>query len=222
MSPGLTYPLAGGLGGLAWASALRGWMVELAGPTESEVTWLTFLLVLSPGTMVGVAFGRAAHLRSAGRQASRAIVLAPLLLASAILDHQPSSPPERAAARFSLSPPCWPEATRSATPDGPPHGSRLPRSRSSAWVRCSRSAPWRPHSPRPAGSGSPCSVPHSSHSPASPHLCPTHALDSRRIPPRNKPSKDSDEVKLNRPGMSGDFGLPRVLRSRDWLDLMPR
>ena len=88
MSPGLAYPLLGGLGGLAWACALRGWMVELAGPTESEVTWLTFLLVLLPGTLVGVAFGWAAHLRASGRQASRAIVLAPLLLASAILDPQ--------------------------------------------------------------------------------------------------------------------------------------
>ncbi|MDQ3274524.1 MAG: hypothetical protein M3Q39_05705, partial [Actinomycetota bacterium] len=88
MSPGLANPLLGGQGGLACASALRGWMVELAGPSESEVTWLTFLLVLLPGTLVGVAFGRAAHLRAAGRHASRALVLAPILLASAILDPQ--------------------------------------------------------------------------------------------------------------------------------------
>src|SRR6058998_693371 len=63
---GTSY-LVGGISGLAWSAALRGWMVEIAGPAQSQVTWLTFPLLVLPGTAVGVAFGRAAYLRTHGR-----------------------------------------------------------------------------------------------------------------------------------------------------------
>lgn len=84
-SAAASYALLGGLCGLTWASALRGWMVELARGT-SEVTWLTFALLLLPGTVVGVLLGRAAYQRAAGLSSSRWLILAPVLLAAAIAD----------------------------------------------------------------------------------------------------------------------------------------
>jgi hypothetical protein len=79
------YLVVGGLCGLAWAAALRGWMVQLAG-TQSTFTWLTFLLVLLPGVAVGSLLGRAAYLRVNGVRLPRALIFAPVLFAGALLD----------------------------------------------------------------------------------------------------------------------------------------
>jgi hypothetical protein len=83
------YLIAGGIGGLAWASAMRGWMAQLAmgmPHSHSHVTWLTLALVLMPGVGVGTLLGRAAYLRHAGLPASRGLVLAPVIFGSALLD----------------------------------------------------------------------------------------------------------------------------------------
>jgi hypothetical protein len=81
------YAGLGGLGGLAWAAALRGWMAQLAGH-ESSVSWLTFLLVLLPGVAVGMLLGWAAYLRANRLPQPRRLVFAPVLFASALLDPQ--------------------------------------------------------------------------------------------------------------------------------------
>lgn len=83
------YLLGGGLCGLAWSSALRGWMAQLADGmpnSHSEVTWLTLVLVLIPGSVVGALLGYSAHLRAEGRRVSRWLILSPALFASALLD----------------------------------------------------------------------------------------------------------------------------------------
>lgn len=59
--------------------------MQLAGH-ESTFTWLTFLLLLLPGALVGGSLGRAAHDRRTGVPSPRGLVFAPLLLASALLD----------------------------------------------------------------------------------------------------------------------------------------
>lgn len=82
-----TYVAIGGLCGLAWAAALRGWMAQLArGESESVVTWLTLLLVLLPGLAIGALLGWSAYLRATGVRSSRWLVFAPVLFASALLD----------------------------------------------------------------------------------------------------------------------------------------
>ena len=83
------YLLVGGICGLAWSSALRGWMAQLADgmpSSHSEVTWLTLVLVLLPGTIVGALLAYSAYLRAVGRPVSRWLVLSPALFASALLD----------------------------------------------------------------------------------------------------------------------------------------
>jgi hypothetical protein len=84
-SPAVPYLVVGGLGGLTWAASLRGWMSELV-PGESAFTWLTFALLLLPGVLVGVLFGRAMYLRSTGGRVDRRLVFAPVLLLTALLD----------------------------------------------------------------------------------------------------------------------------------------
>ena len=79
------YLVIGGLCGLAWAAGLRGWMAELAGG-GSQITWLTLVLVLLPGTIIGALFGWSAYLRSKGVRGSRWLVFSPVLFASALLD----------------------------------------------------------------------------------------------------------------------------------------
>jgi hypothetical protein len=87
MTPRTTYVAVGSLCGLAWAAALRGWMAQLArGESESVVTWLTMVLVLLPGLVIGALLGRSAYLRSRGLRGSRWLVLSPILFASAPLD----------------------------------------------------------------------------------------------------------------------------------------
>jgi hypothetical protein len=80
------YLVVGGLCGLAWAAGLRGWMAELAGASGSNVTWLTLVLVLLPGTIIGALLGWSAYLRSKGVRGSRWLVFSPVLFASALLD----------------------------------------------------------------------------------------------------------------------------------------
>ena len=83
------YVVAGGICGLAWAASLRGWMAELANGSPgngSEVTWLTLVLVLLPGTVVGALHGYAAHRHATERPVQQWLVLTPLVLASALLD----------------------------------------------------------------------------------------------------------------------------------------
>jgi hypothetical protein len=81
--------LVGGICGLAWSSALRGWMAQLADGmpnSHSEVTWLTLFLVLLPGTIVGALLAHSAYLWQGGRPGSRWLVLSPALFATALLD----------------------------------------------------------------------------------------------------------------------------------------
>ncbi|QZY28187.1 hypothetical protein [Nocardioides coralli] len=75
----------GSAAGLAWAGALRGWMVLLVGD-DSEMTWRTPAYVLAPGAVVGGLLGWASDLRAAGRQPPRALQLAPAVFAVALVD----------------------------------------------------------------------------------------------------------------------------------------
>jgi hypothetical protein len=85
-SAGWGTPVAlGGLCGLTWTAALRGWVVQLAG-SEPSFSWLTFLLLLLPGVAVGMLLGWAAYLRVNGMRQPRWLVFAPVLFASALLD----------------------------------------------------------------------------------------------------------------------------------------
>ncbi len=79
------YVWLGGFCGLAWAAALRGWMVQLAAGASS-FSWLTFLLLLLPGVAVGMLLGWAAYLRASGLRPPRRLIFAPVLFASALLD----------------------------------------------------------------------------------------------------------------------------------------
>jgi len=77
---GVPFALAGAGCGLAWASALRGWMVAVAG-SESKVTLAgTVGGVLAPGTVVGGLLGWAEWRRRAGRPPSGWLVASPTLL----------------------------------------------------------------------------------------------------------------------------------------------
>jgi hypothetical protein len=78
------HVLVGALVGLAWAAALRAYMVEIAGP-GSRVEWLgTFAVILLPGVLVGALLGWAEVLRrSGGRRGWRWVAAAPLLFAIA-------------------------------------------------------------------------------------------------------------------------------------------
>src|SRR5919202_360445 len=50
--------------GIAWAAALRGWMIQMAGPGQSQFSWYgTFGLLIAPGAVVGAAFGYAEYRR---------------------------------------------------------------------------------------------------------------------------------------------------------------
>jgi hypothetical protein len=83
------YLIIGGICGLAWAAALRGWMAQLANgmpDSPSQVTWLTLVLILLPGVAVGAVLGLAAYLRATGRPEARWLIFTPVLLASALLD----------------------------------------------------------------------------------------------------------------------------------------
>lgn len=79
--------LVGTVVGLTWAAGLRVWMAQLVGE-ESTVGWLTLALVLLPGAGVGALLGWATGLRAEGLASPRWVVLAPALLAVALLDPQ--------------------------------------------------------------------------------------------------------------------------------------
>jgi hypothetical protein len=66
--------------GLAWAAALRGYMMQLAGPASGFTFGGTFGIILPAGAGVGALLGWAEYQRREGRQ-YRALIAAPLLLA---------------------------------------------------------------------------------------------------------------------------------------------
>jgi hypothetical protein len=78
--------LVGGVCGLAWAAALRGFMAEVAGP-QTGVHWMgTFGWILAPGLLTGMLLGWAEHVRTTGgRRGWRWLALAPLLFAGVLL-----------------------------------------------------------------------------------------------------------------------------------------
>ena len=89
---GLRWVLAGGIVGLAWACALRGFMAEVAG-AESGVDWVgTFVFILLPGLVVGGLLGWAAHLRRAGDPRYRRRLACSPLLFAAVLVSDPRDP----------------------------------------------------------------------------------------------------------------------------------
>lgn len=76
----------GGVCGLAWAAALRGFMAQVAG-AESGVSWGgTFGWIPLPGVVTGLLLGWAEYLRrTGGRRGWRWLALSPLLFASVLL-----------------------------------------------------------------------------------------------------------------------------------------
>jgi hypothetical protein len=76
----------GGVCGLAWAAALRGFMAQVAG-AESGVSWSgTFGWILLPGVATGMLLGWAEYLRRiGGRRGWRWLALSPLLFASVLV-----------------------------------------------------------------------------------------------------------------------------------------
>lgn len=86
VDPRLTQgAVLGAIVGLTWAAALRAWMSQLAGDATTS-TWTTVLLVLLPGAAVGALLGLAGARRSTGLPHRRALVWAPVLFATALLD----------------------------------------------------------------------------------------------------------------------------------------
>ncbi len=74
----------GGLVGLAWACALRGFMAEVAG-AESGVHWVdTWVFILLPGLLVGCLLGWAEWLRRTGRP-MRLLAFSPFLFAAILV-----------------------------------------------------------------------------------------------------------------------------------------
>jgi hypothetical protein len=66
--------------GLTWAAALRGYMMQLAGPTSTFTFSGTFGIILPAGTLVGALLGWAEYQRRTGRR-HPLLIGAPLLLA---------------------------------------------------------------------------------------------------------------------------------------------
>lgn len=75
---------ASALAGLAWAGALRDWMVHLAGEA-SVTTWQTPAFVLAPGAAIGGVLGHAAARRAEGQPVPRTVIAAPLIFGVALL-----------------------------------------------------------------------------------------------------------------------------------------
>lgn len=81
----LRLPAWGGVCGLAWASGLRAFMAQVAGP-DSSVSWPgTFGWILLPGVLVGVLLGWSEYQRRTGGERRRWLALSPLLFASVLL-----------------------------------------------------------------------------------------------------------------------------------------
>lgn len=80
----LVLPIVvGAVGGLAWATSMRGMMAQLAG-FESEFHWFaTFGFILVPGTAMGAVLGWAFARRIEGmRRGSAVLALAPFVMAA--------------------------------------------------------------------------------------------------------------------------------------------
>jgi hypothetical protein len=73
------FILVGAVLGLTWAAALRGYMMQLAGPTSTFTFSGTFGIILPTGTLVGALLGGAEYQRRIGRQYPL-LIGAPLLL----------------------------------------------------------------------------------------------------------------------------------------------
>jgi hypothetical protein len=74
------FILVGAVLGLTWAAALRGYMMQLAGPTSTFTFSGTFGIILPAGILVGGLLGWAEYQRRAGRQ-YLVLIGPPLLLA---------------------------------------------------------------------------------------------------------------------------------------------
>jgi hypothetical protein len=74
------FILVGAVAGLAWSAALRGYMMQLAGPASAFTFGGTFGIILPTGTSVGALLGWAEFQRRAGHR-HRLLIAAPLLLA---------------------------------------------------------------------------------------------------------------------------------------------
>ena len=74
------FILVGAVAGLAWSAALRGYMMQLAGPASVFTFGGTFGIILPAGTSVGALLGWAEFQRRAGHQ-HWLLIAAPLLLA---------------------------------------------------------------------------------------------------------------------------------------------
>jgi hypothetical protein len=87
---GTALVLLGGLGGLAWAAGLRGFMAQIVGE-DSTVNWsATFGYVLLPGVVIGLLLGWAEHLRrTGGRRRWRWLAISPLLFAAVLFSEGP-------------------------------------------------------------------------------------------------------------------------------------
>lgn len=161
----IRFILVGSILGLTWGAALRGYMMQLAGPASTFTFSGTFGIILPAGILVGALLGWAEYQRRAGRQ-YRALIGAPLLPAvlPGLLTAELATPLPWAwpCPRWPGATPC-PAVARSGFGAGPvsslsaPSSLRLrhpSRTRSSAlphrtapgpprWPhRCSRRSPW--------------------------------------------------------------------------------
>jgi hypothetical protein len=73
------FILIGAVLGVAWASSLRGFMQQLAGPTSAFTFAGTFGIIIPAGATVGALLGWAEYQRRIGHQ-YRLLILSPLLL----------------------------------------------------------------------------------------------------------------------------------------------
>lgn len=73
------FILIGAVLGVAWASSLRAFMQQLAGPTSAFTFTGTFGIIIPAGTVVGALLGWAEYQRRTGHQ-YRLLILSPLLL----------------------------------------------------------------------------------------------------------------------------------------------
>ena len=76
----IRFILVGAVLGLTWAAALRGYMMQLAGPTSTFTFSGTFGIILPTGTLVGALLGWAEYQRRTGHR-HPLLIGAPLLLA---------------------------------------------------------------------------------------------------------------------------------------------
>jgi hypothetical protein len=75
----IRYMLIGAVIGVAWASSLRGFMMQLAGPDSTFTFFGTFGVIIPTGVVVGALLGWAEHQRRTGTQ-HPALILTPLLI----------------------------------------------------------------------------------------------------------------------------------------------